>query len=202
MNHVFETPQDPGTTTLQQLKSFDNPAWKGIVSQYFMQIYGWCLESGIEAHAAADVTQNIFVSMLGSLHSFEKKDEGAFGGWVRRIAQRRIADFFRLKQPGAAASDLLRKVPSRSEVIQIVEDDTSQVGLEHISDERVLKIFLQAQMEFPESAWRAFWHVAVEGKSVAETAMELGTTKNTVYLSKSRIRKRLRELLDSIEFDS
>jgi RNA polymerase sigma factor (sigma-70 family) len=202
MNNGYEAPQDPGTTTLQQLKSFDNPAWKGIVNQYFMQIYGWCLESGIEAHAAADVTQNIFLSMLGSLHSFEKRNEGAFGGWVRRIAQRRIADFFRQKQPEAAASDVLRKVPSRSEVMRIVEDDKSQVGLEQLSDERVLKIFLQVQMEFPESAWRAFWHVAVEGKSVAETAMELGTTKNTVYLSKSRIGKRLRELLETVEFDA
>jgi DNA-directed RNA polymerase specialized sigma24 family protein len=78
-----------------------------------------------------------------------------------------------------------------------MEDESQLISLDIISDDRVLKTFLQAQMEFQEQVWSAFWMVAVEGKSVAETALELGTTKNIVYLSKSRVKKRLRQIFDT-----
>ncbi len=192
-------PSDPGITTLHQLKCFDNSAWTKVVDQYFPRIYGWCLEAGLEPHTASDITQNIFVSMLGSIHRFSKKDSGEFGGWVRRISQRRIADHFRRHQEGIAGSDVLRQIPSRDEFRHLLENKSQTISLEVISDECILRIFLQAQLEFQEHVWNAFWMVAIEGKSVAETALELGTTKNTVYLSKSRVKKRLKQIFDTVD---
>lgn len=193
------THPDPGTTSLHQLKCFDNSAWTEVVDQYFSRIYGWCLEAGLEPHTASDITQNIFVSMLGSIHRFSKKDSGEFGGWVRRISQRRIADYFRSRQEGIAGSDLVRQIPSRAEIRDILENESQRISLEAISDDRMLRTFLQAQQEFKEHVWDAFWMVAVEGKSVAETALELGTTKNIVYLSKSRVKKRLKQIFDALD---
>jgi DNA-directed RNA polymerase specialized sigma24 family protein len=138
--------------------------------------------------------------MLGSIHRFSKKDSGEFGGWVRRISQRRIADYFRSRQDGIAGSDVLRQIPSRAEIRDIMENESQLVSLDAISDERMLRTFLQAQLEFKEPVWNAFWMVTVEGKSVAETALELGTTKNIVYLSKSRVKRRLQQIFNTVDY--
>ena len=49
--------------------------------------------------------------------------------------------------------------------------------------------------DFNEATWAAFWATAVEDRPANEVAAELGVTANAVYLARSRIRKRLRELL-------
>ncbi|PKN91568.1 MAG: hypothetical protein CVU44_18470 [Chloroflexi bacterium HGW-Chloroflexi-6] len=42
-----------------------------------------------------DITQEIFIAMLRSLHSF--RSESKFGTWIRAIANRKIADYYRAK---------------------------------------------------------------------------------------------------------
>ena len=84
----------------------------------------------------------------------------------------------------------------------------SLVGLNTRADEldfddtKVLAAIATAQTEFEETTWRAFWMSTVDGFSTTETAFELGITKNAVYLSKSRITKRLRQILEAPNADS
>lgn len=77
-NHSAD-PVDPGTTTLSRLKRMDNPSWATLVDQHFDRVYAWCRE-------------------MGSLHRFEKSSQSTFGGWLRTICQRRIADYWRRRR--------------------------------------------------------------------------------------------------------
>jgi RNA polymerase sigma-70 factor, ECF subfamily len=190
---------DPGTSTLIRLKRYDNEAWAKMVGDYVDQINRWCLEAGLQPEIAADIVQETFFSALGSLHQFEKQSESSFGGWLRRICQRRIADHFRKKADVAiGGSDAFRMFSS-------VESVRRNLGAESnspldISDDRLMAAITKAQTEFEHDTWRAFWMTMVEGRSTTDAALEIGITKNAVYLAKSRISKRLKLLMSDEQF--
>ncbi len=188
---------------MRRLCEFDNAAWSAMVNRYFDRIYRWCLDGGLEPHAAADVSQEVFVSALGSMHRFQRDESSSLSGWLRRICQRRIADHLRRREEVAMGGTDAVKFFS-----QLIPIQQSLVGLNKRADEldfddtRVLAAIATAQTEFEETTWRAFWMSTVDGFSTTETAFELGITKNAVYLSKSRITKRLRQILEAPNADS
>ena len=56
--------------------------------------------------------------------------------------------------------------------------------------------------EFEPRTYQAFWGVVVEERSPDEVALALGMkSAGAVYTAKSRVTKRLRELLDQFEDD-
>ena len=57
----------------------------------------------------------------------------------------------------------------------------------------------QVRGEVQEATWRAFQMTAVEGKSGQEAAQALGLTVAAVYLAKSRVMARLKELIGQLQ---
>jgi RNA polymerase sigma-70 factor (ECF subfamily) len=53
--------------------------------------------------------------------------------------------------------------------------------------------------DFAESTWQAFLATAVDGRSAADVAEDLGMTVGAVYVAKSRVLARLREELAGLE---
>jgi RNA polymerase sigma-70 factor (ECF subfamily) len=51
------------------------------------------------------------------------------------------------------------------------------------------------QAEFEARTWQAFRRVVIDGQRPADVAADLGLTRNAVYLARSRILRRLREVL-------
>lgn len=49
--------------------------------------------------------------------------------------------------------------------------------------------------EFEEKSWQAFWLVTMEDRSADQAAEQLGMTRNAVYIARSRVLRRLRDLL-------
>ena len=70
------------------------------------------------------------------------------------------------------------------------------------SDDEVSRLYQRAldlvQVQFETRTWQAFWRVAMENRSPAEVAAELGMTPNTVRQSKSRVLRRLKEELGEL----
>jgi RNA polymerase sigma-70 factor (ECF subfamily) len=52
--------------------------------------------------------------------------------------------------------------------------------------------------EFEQRTWQAFWRMAVDNRTSAEVAGELGMTTNAVRMAKSRVLRRLREELGEL----
>jgi RNA polymerase sigma-70 factor (ECF subfamily) len=52
-----------------------------------------------------------------------------------------------------------------------------------------------------ETTWQAFWQTAIEGKGGEEVARALGLSVAAVYLARSRIMARIRELIRQVEGD-
>ena len=49
------------------------------------------------------------------------------------------------------------------------------------------------------TTWRAFWETWVVGKKPKEVAVELGMTVGAVYMARSRVVARLRQLIEGVE---
>src|SRR5207248_6771864 len=57
----------------------------------------------------------------------------------------------------------------------------------------------QVQQQVTAATWQAFWRTAVDGLPARQVAADLGLTLAAVYLARSRVVGRLRELMQSVE---
>jgi RNA polymerase sigma-70 factor (ECF subfamily) len=59
----------------------------------------------------------------------------------------------------------------------------------------------QVRDRFTPSTWQAFWKTAVEGKSAADAAVELGLSAGAVYVARSRVLARLTEQIRRMQME-
>ena len=57
----------------------------------------------------------------------------------------------------------------------------------------------QARRQVSDTTWQAFWRTAVEGQRGKRVAADLGLSVAAVYHARSRVRARLRELVQSVQ---
>ena len=76
-----------------------------------------------------------------------------------------------------------------------VQPSTPQFEAEEYRQYLVNRAMDLLRAEFPEVTWKICWEVIVGGKSPTQAAEEFHVTVNTVYLAKSRVLRRLREML-------
>jgi RNA polymerase sigma-70 factor (ECF subfamily) len=57
----------------------------------------------------------------------------------------------------------------------------------------------QVKVGLQDSTWQAFWQTAVEGKHAKQVAHSLGLSVGAVYVAKSRVLARLKELIQQLQ---
>jgi RNA polymerase sigma-70 factor (ECF subfamily) len=171
---------------LERSKRGDDEAWDRLDRVYRRLVCWWCLKSEIPARDVDDVVQDVFVAVARGLATYEHK---SFLGWLWTITKRRIQDYWRHRNEGP-----IGLVGSTiEETLAYVEGESSSTV------DQATKIVFDAivslvRSEFSDEDWHAFWSVVVEGKPPVAVAKELGVTRNKVYLAKSRILRRIREV--------
>jgi RNA polymerase sigma-70 factor (ECF subfamily) len=170
------------------LQAHDPRAWQRLVYLYAPLVACWCRQRGLQAADADDVVQEVFRTVLARIGDFRRTGpQSTFRGWLWTITRHKLGDHFRR----AARPDAV----SRGDLDHLLaagppaEDDT---GLYR----RVLEL---VRGQFEEGTWQAFWRVVVEDRTPAFVAEELELSVNAVYLAKSRVLRRLREMLGEAE---
>lgn len=197
----FRADSSISTSLLQRVKAHDAEAWRRMVQLLGPKVYQWCVKAGLQPADAADVGQEVFRSALGAIEGFRRERPGdTFRGWLYRVTQYRIQDFWRRKanQPealgGSSAKQQLARIAAKlppAEACQPSEDD-----------ELLLAALELIRQDFEPHNWQAFWLVTIEGYAAQDAADQLGMSRGAVYVAKSRILSRLREELDDvIDFD-
>ena len=188
-----DLPSTISSDLLRQVRRNDQEAWVRMVSVYYPMTYGWCRRAGLQPCDASDVCQEVFANIASGIAGFRReKPADTFRGWVRRITQRRIADFRHRGKtlPTAVgvghSDDRLRDIPTTA------NESPSSHPWQRPGIHETLE---QVRSEFERVSWQAFWRSAVDGEAGTAVAEELGISPNAVYLAKSRILRRLRELL-------
>lgn len=187
------------STLLTGARSANPNAWVMIVTRYSPKIMTWMLLAGVDSSDAPDLLQDVWRSVLMSLKNFRReKPDDTFRGWLRTIAQRRIADYFesRSQQPRNLPLDQLESIQSQNLLTEEIAANVSErVKL-------LQKCMQQVESEVKPNTWLVFQMHVIEEKSVEEVAAILKIPTYSVYTSKSRVIKRLRELLQDSQLGS
>jgi RNA polymerase sigma-70 factor, ECF subfamily len=174
----------------------DQEAWTRLVSLYSPLVAFWCRGRGVHPDDLQDVVQEIFAAVATGLKNYRRDQPGAtFRGWLRGIAAHKLQDYHRRTKArgegGSTALDRLEAVPS-----DVAASDLSE------SDDEVTRLFRRAveqvRCQFEERTWQAFWKVAMEDRTPAEVASELGLSVTSVRQAKSRVLRRLKEELGEL----
>jgi RNA polymerase sigma-70 factor (ECF subfamily) len=181
------------STLLIGARSANPNAWVIIVTRYSPKIMTWMLLAGVDSSDAPDLLQDVWRSVLVSLKNFRReKPDDTFRGWLRTITQRRIADYFesRSQQPRHIPLAQLESIQSQ----KLLTDEITANVSERVK--LLQKSMQQVESEVKPTTWLVFQMHVIEEKSVEDVAAILKIPTYSVYTSKSRVIKRLRELLE------
>jgi RNA polymerase sigma-70 factor (ECF subfamily) len=173
----------------------DGPAWGLFVEVYAPLIHGYLRKRGLQDADAADVTQEVLRRVAQAIRRFEyDPHRGAFRGWLFTVVRNQWRTFLERKHEqgsgDSATMQLLLEQPAP-------EDDSSW------DTEYQRRLFRWAarkvQADVNESTWQAFWLTSLEGKSGPEVAQVLSMSVAAVYVARSRVLARLRDLVQQME---
>jgi RNA polymerase sigma-70 factor (ECF subfamily) len=186
------------STLLNRVRQMQPDAWSRLVEVFGPIVYRWCRQSGLSGHDASDVVQEVFASVSRGIGNFHRSQaDQSFRNWLATITRNRVRDFHRrsAKQPHAAGgTEAHVEFQNLADPIQSNDLDAtiSSADLEGEISRRVLDL---VRSEFEERSWLAFHKTAVMGKLPIDVAKELGISVAAVYQAKSRVLRRLRQLL-------
>ncbi len=178
--------------------SRNQPAWIEFLEIYEPLIGRLVRGRGLRSADAAEVTQEVFVAVAAAIGRWESNPvRGSFRGWLATITRNLVVNFLirQSRHPRGNGDTGFR---------QWLEEQAAPEGeaSELFDFERKRQIFRwaseQIRSEFRESTWKAFWMTAVDNGDVVEVARALGVTAGVVYVSRSRVMKRLREVVDEV----
>ncbi len=183
---------DTSSTLLRALRNnpTDQSAWVRFVDRYGPLIYRWCRLWGLQEADAEDVTQNIMVELLRQMRTFVYDPAGSFRAWLRTVAYRgwcRFIDSRRRTVAGDTAGGMeqLRSDMAREDFLRELEQESDRELLE-----RAVAV---VRPRVQPHTWEAFRLMAVEGRSGAEVAEQLGMKVGTVFVARGKVQKMLRE---------
>ena len=162
---------------VRRIKNGDSESLGILVKSYIPKVHNK-VKSLVPESDAEDVTQDIFMSLVDSIGSFQGKS--AFGTWLHRIAMNKIADYH-------------RKTARRRDKLGENQPPESIDPWSATDDELVVK---QALMELPERHREILLLKFSEGLSFAEIAEKLDLTYEA---TRSRYRRAIEAMRDEIE---
>jgi len=175
----------------------DQGAWSEFVDRYAPRIYGWCRQRQLQDADARDVTQNVLLKLAAKMRSFHYDSSGSFRAWLKTVTHHAWSDYVTGRQrPGlgsgsAEVEELLQQVTAGEELAAHLKDEFDQELLEESR--------LRVQGRVDARTWEAFRLTALESRSGAEVAAELGMTVAAVFKAKSRVLKMLQDEVRQLE---
>jgi RNA polymerase sigma-70 factor (ECF subfamily) len=183
------------TTSSSLLERLRQPiadeAWTRFVDLYTPLIYYWARGTGLSEHDAADLVQEVLTILVRKLPGFSYNPEKSFRGWLRTLT----LNAWR-KSAGKRASTARSCDDGLAEVA--APEDRSVFEEEEYRRHLVKRALELMQSQFEPTTWRACWSSVVEGRAAQEVALELGISRNAVYLAKSRVIRLLHQELEGL----
>jgi RNA polymerase sigma-70 factor (ECF subfamily) len=180
--------------------SADRAAWREFVELYGSLVYGFARQRGLQDADAADLTQDVFLAVSRAMGRWRYNPrQGTFRGWLYGITRNKVAAFLQHRRLQPVGSG------DTAEHVRLTEQpdrDNADAQWERTFQQQLFRVAAaRIQDSFAPTTWMAFWMTAVEGKSGAATAEELGLSVGAVYVARSRVLARLTEQVRQMRTD-
>lgn len=192
-------PETRASLILRLRDAEDVAAWDELVAIYGPLMHRLAVRQGLQAADADDVVQQVFVAVAQSVEQWlDQPHRGRFRGWLLTIA-RNIAIKTLTRKPlggvglgGDVRHELLNE-PKASD-----GDMSSKFDMEY-RREVYRWAAEQVQDSVAATTWNAFHLTHIEGVTIANAAKQLGLSAGNIYIARSRVINRLRELAKQFE---
>ena len=77
-------------------RSADPVASNALVTHYYKEVYAYVYKKTLEKELAMDLTQEIFMNTLETIHQFNSQ-KASFRTWLYQVARHRMIDYYRSK---------------------------------------------------------------------------------------------------------
>ena len=195
---VYELPETRDSLLLQVKDPGNRQAWEEFVQIYRPVVYRIAVARGLQHADAQDLVQTVFLAVSHSIGRWERSSPSTrFRHWLLRVAK------------NATINAVTRRPREQSLVDECVDDllqrsadpDREMESLVDLEYRR--QLYLQAahqvRADIHPDTWKAFELTAVEGMSNAAVARELGKSIGTIYAARSRVMKRLSQVIAQLE---
>lgn len=170
-------------------------AWQVFDRRYRPILIGFARSCGLSDHDAAEVAQDTIIRFVEQYRANKyDRTRGRLGTWLVTIARYRVLDIRRARP----------SIATRGESAIVMLDNEQSVS-EAYETQRRLAILREAIVELQQHTKteprtiRAFELLYYQGMSVQAVAADLGMSVQDVYLARSRIAARVREIVARIE---
>jgi len=184
---------------LQIREPANHAAWEAFVRIYAPLIHGYCRRHELQDADAADVAQEVMRSVMTAIRRFEyDPGRGSFRGWLLTVTRNKVNTFLgaraRRPQPASESTLLARiEAPNGATEEDRWDADYRQRLFEWACD--------KARQEIKPATWQAFSLTALDNQSAEEASAATGLSAGAVYVARSRVTARLRQLLSSVADD-
>ncbi|HTI73204.1 MAG TPA: sigma-70 family RNA polymerase sigma factor [Candidatus Limnocylindria bacterium] len=182
---------------LSRLRDWENhDSWRQFFDTYWRLIYDLARQSGLSEAAAQDVVQETVLAAARQLPEFRYDPKrGSFKAWLRLLTRRRIVDALRQQYRHGQhqePSDSPKDDTDAEHVFEVKWDAEWQSHLASAALDRVKK-------RANPLHFQVFDLLAVQGWAPSDVAKTLKVNLAQVYLIRSRLRRMVREELETLE---
>ncbi|MEM7310923.1 MAG: sigma-70 family RNA polymerase sigma factor [Planctomycetota bacterium] len=191
MTHAPKTRQ----SLLIELARHSDEAWAEFVEVYEQAIFRYCRSMGLQEADARDATQDVLAALHKKLPTWELDDtsEGTFRAWLFRVARNVSIDAIAERARATAASGGSAAELALDQLADPAHGETGPGAFDAELRRSLLSwAAAQVQREVRDVTWRAFHLTAVQGRSAADAATELGVPVGSIYTAKCRVVARIR----------
>jgi RNA polymerase sigma-70 factor (ECF subfamily) len=178
---------------LLRLKDYgDSTAWREFNERYGELIRGFARRRGLQPSDCDDVCQDVLLSLTNVMPSFSyDPSRGKFRSYLKTATLRAI---FKRNRQNAGEVNLedIESATRAAETDDVVEEAWEAEWRQYHLRQAMRTI----EVEFNRPDRQAFQRYAVEGVGAQETAEALELSVDQVYQAKSRVTKRLAELIE------
>ncbi|KAA0546895.1 sigma-70 family RNA polymerase sigma factor [Bacillus sp. BGMRC 2118] len=171
-------------------KQSNEGAANQLIQKYYKEIFAFVYKQTLDKDLAQDITQEVFISMLRTIHRFDGR--ASFRTWLYKIGNSRIIDHYRSKY---------YKIHKQSVVIEVdkfVEGDEFTLELEKKDEvKRILELLSRFDHELQEIFRLKIFGEYTFLEIAATTNLSESTLKTKYYATIRKLKKLLKE--DSYE---
>lgn len=175
----------------------DGGAWSEFLDLYQPLVVRLLRRRGLQDADAEDLSQEVLMAICRRIEDWQHNGrKGAFRSWLYIVSKNLMLNLLAREKNrlvGVSAVELDALLDERSKT-----SDASELEYRRELLARGAELI---RREFRETTWTAFWRSAVEHLPISDVAEELNMSEGAVYIARSRVMARLREVVLDFEED-
>jgi len=191
-------PETRASLILRLPDAADALAWDEFTAVYAPLVYRLARRRGLQPADADDLVQEVLTAVTRSVDGWlANSGRGPFRAWLLTIARNLTVNHLtraKTRPLGTGDSDMARNLAQQA----FNGQSDSEFDIEYRRE-----VFRWAaehvRSAVTEKTWDAFWRSSVDQQPVEAVAKQLGMSVGSVYIAKSRVMNRLREIVHRLE---